>query len=160
MRDYAFFNKPSLPAAQGVGLLQVQQFLSRPVKFLIIGTGVTRQAFHLDPEKERSAAAANFFEGFIRRIVNLLDVLSFDLAPVVLLENVQRERIRFPRRHADAVGVVFHKKEHGKFLFFREADGLEKISLTRCGVTYCRDDDIFLSIKLNAPGDAARRKKL
>src|SRR4029077_3025001 len=109
---------------------------------------------------ERSAASANFLERVGRRIVNLLDVLSFDLAPVVLLEDVQRERVRFPRRHADAVGVVLYKKEHGKFLFFRETDCLEKISLARCGVTYCRDNHIFLSIKLDAPGDAARRKKL
>jgi hypothetical protein len=72
---------------------------------------VTRQTFHLNPEKERTAAAADFLERFGRRIVNLLDVLSFDVAPVVLLENVQRERIRFPRRHADAVGVVLDKKE-------------------------------------------------
>ncbi len=86
--------------------------------------------------------------------------MSFDLAPIVLLENVQRERIRFPRRHADAIGVVLYEKEHGKFLFFRETDGLEKISLACCGVTYCRDNNIFLSIKLDAPGDAARRKKL
>src|SRR4029077_1690053 len=90
LRDYGFFNESILPADQWVGLLQVQQFLSRPVKFLIIGTGVTRQAFHLDPEKERSAATTNFLERFHRRIVNLLDVSSFDLTPVVLLENVQR----------------------------------------------------------------------
>ena len=121
---------------------------------------MTRQAFHLDPEKERSAACANFLERFSRRIVNLLDVLSFDLAPVVLLENVQRERVSFPRRHADAVGVVLNEKEHGKFFFFGETDCLEKISLARRGVTYCRNNDIFLSIKLNAPGDTARRKKL
>src|SRR5438046_2600369 len=114
----------------------------------------------LDPEKVRSAAGANFLERFSRRIVNLLDVLSFDVAPVLLLENIQRERVRFPRRHADAVGVVLDKKEHGKFLFFRETDCLKKISLARRGVTYRRDNDIFLSIQLNAPGDAARRKKL
>ena len=82
------------------------------------------------------------------------------LAPVVLLENIQRERVRFPRRHTDAVGVVLDEKEHGKLLFFRETDCLKKISLARRSVTYCRDNDIFLSIQLNAPGDAARRKKL
>ena len=121
---------------------------------------MTRQAFHLDPEKVRSAAGVNFLERFSRRIVNLLDVLSFDVAPVLLLENIQRERVRFPRRHADAVGVVLYEKEYGKLLFFRETDCLKKISLARRGVTYCRDNDIFLSIQLNAPGDAARRKKL
>ena len=136
------------------------QFLSTAVKFLIVGTGVTRQAFHLDPEKERSAAGANFLERFSRRIVNLLDVLSFDLPPLVLLENTQRERVRFARRHTDAVGVVLHEKEHGKFLFFRETDRLEKIALARRGVTYCCDNNILLSIKLNTPGDAACRKKL
>src|SRR5262245_53993778 len=118
---------------------------------------MTRQPFHLDPEKERSAAAANFLERFSRRSVNPLDVLSFNLAPLVLLANVQRERIRFPRRHADAVGVVLHKKEHRKFFFFRETDCLEEISLARRRVTYCRNNDIFLSIELNAPGDPARR---
>src|SRR5262249_48865463 len=121
---------------------------------------MTREALHLDPEKERSAAGANFLERFSRRIVNPLDILSFDGAPVVLLENVQRERVRLSRRHADAVGVVLDEKEHGKFLFFRETDCLEKISLARGGVTYRRDYDIFLSIKLNAPGDTTRGKKL
>src|SRR5262249_9183412 len=111
-------------------------------------------------KKERPTAAANFLECLSRRIVNLLDVLPFDLLPVVLIQNVQRERIRFPRRHADAVGVVLHKKEHGEFLFFRETDCLKKISLARRRVTYCRDDNTFHSIKLNAPGDPARRKKL
>src|SRR5215813_3776911 len=101
---------------------------------MIVGAGVARQSFHLDPEKERSAATANFLERFSCRIVNLLDVLSFDVTPVVLLENVQRERIRFARRHADAIGVVLDEKKDRKFLFFRETDCLEKISLARRGI--------------------------
>src|SRR4029434_7729026 len=110
--------------------------------------------------KERSAACPNFLERFGRRIVNLLDVLSFDLPPIFLLENLTSERGCFPRRDADAIGVVLDEKEHGKFLFFRETDCLKEISLARRGVTYRRDNNIFPSIELNAPGDATRRKKL
>ena len=121
---------------------------------------MTREPFHLDPEKERPGAAADFFERFSGRVVNLLDVFSLDLAPVVPFENVQRERVRFSRRHADAIGVVFDEKEHGKCFFFGETDCLKEISLACCGVTDCGNNDILFPVKFNAPGDTACRKKL
>ena len=121
---------------------------------------MTREAFHLDPEKERPVPGSNFFERFRGRIVDLLDALSFDLAPVVPLENVQNEGVRVPCRHADAIGVVLDEKEHGKFFFFCETNCFEKIPLACRSVTYRCDNEIFLPIKFNAPGDPAGREKL
>src|SRR5207249_1082018 len=91
---------------------------------------------------------------------NLLHVFSIYSAPVVRIENVQREGIRLARGHANPVGVVFHEKEQGKFLLFGETDRFKKISLSGGSVAYCGDDKICFAVELNAPGDAAGRQQL
>src|SRR5207245_2712474 len=65
-----------------------------------------------------------------------------------------------PRRHADAVRVVFDEKEQWKFLFFGETDRFKKISLSGGSVAYCGYDEISFAIELNTPGYAAGREQL
>src|SRR5207245_6598785 len=76
------------------------------------------------------------------------------------LKNIQCERIRLARWHADAVGVVFDEKEQGKFLLFGETDRFKKISLPSRGIADGSYNEIFFAIELNAPGDAARGEQL
>ena len=119
---------------------------------------MTGKPLHPDPEKERPGSRANFFKGFGGCVIHLLHVLSLDSAPVVRLEDVERERIILPRRHADAVPVVFHKEEHGKFLLTGETERFKKISLACRSIADRRDHEIFFAVELNAPSHAARRK--
>ena len=119
---------------------------------------MTGKALHRDPEKERPATCANFLERLCGCVINLLHVLSLDSAPVVRLENVERERIVLPRRHADAVPVVFHKEEHGKFLLRGETERFKKIALACRSIANRGDHEILFAVELNAPGHATRRK--
>ena len=121
---------------------------------------MTGEPLHLDPEKEWPTTGADFVERFSCRVINLLHVFSIDSAPVVRIENVQRERVRLPRRHADAVRVVFDEKEQWKCLFFGETDRFKEISLSGGSVAYCGDHKICFAVELNAPGDAAGREQL
>ena len=50
--------------------------------FMLAFSGAIGELYHL------STAGANFLERFRRRIVNLFDVLSFNLTPVVTLKDV------------------------------------------------------------------------
>src|SRR5947208_13982821 len=101
---------------------------------------MTGKSFHLDPEKERPAAGANLLERLRCGVINLFHILSIDSAPVVRLENIQRERIGRARRHADAVGVVFDEKEHGKLLLLGKKDRFKKIPLASRCIDYDRHD--------------------
>ena len=116
--------------------------------------------FHVNPEKERPAAGADLVERFGSRVVNLLHILSIDPAPVLRLENIQRERIRLARGHADAIRVVFDEKEQREFLLFSKTDRFKKISLPSRSIADGGHNEIFFAIELNAPGDAARREQL
>src|SRR5204863_2073219 len=103
----------------------------------------------------RPAAGAHFFHRTRRRAVNSLDVFSGELLPLVWLKNAERERIYFPGWSADAISVVFDNEQGRQFSFFGETNRFEKIALTRRRVSDCGNDDIFLSIQLNAPGNSA-----
>ena len=146
------------PAVERVGFFQRLQFLGATIKLLIIGAGVAGKALHPDPEKERPASGANFFERLSRCVINLLHILTLDSAPVVRFENVECERIVLPGRHADAVAVVFHEEEHGELFLFGETERLKKISLTRCRIADRGDHEILFAVQLNAPGNATRRE--
>ena len=111
--DDTFLDQLILPTFERIEFFEPQQFLLRAVKLLIIRARMTREPFHRDPEEERPAAGANLLECFRRRVINQLYVLSFNLSPVVRLENIQSERICLARGHADAIGVVFDEKEQG-----------------------------------------------
>ena len=102
-----------LPTFERIEFFEFPQFLLVSIKFLIVGTRVTREPFHVDPEKKWSAVSTNLFECCRRGVINLLHVLSFDPPPIVRLENIQRERVGLARGHTDAVRVVFDQKEQG-----------------------------------------------
>src|SRR5207244_2447204 len=77
------------------------------------------------------SSLATLLERLRRCVLSPLHVLSFDSAPVIRFENVERERIVLPRGHADAVAVVFDQEKHGKFFLLGETERLKKISLAR-----------------------------
>src|SRR5262249_41011076 len=116
------------------------------VKFLIVGAGVAGKALHLNPEKEWPSSGADPFECFRGSVINLLHILSFDLAPVGRLENLKRERIVLTRRHADAVAVVFNEEKHGKHFLPGETESFKEIPLARRGVANCSHHKVFLAV--------------
>ena len=156
----AFLDQLILPAFKRIEFFELPQFFLPAIEFLIVRTGVTGEPLHLDPEKERPAAGADLVERFGCRVINLLHILSIDLAPVLWIENTQRQGVRFACGHADAVRVIFDKKEQRQFLLFGETDRFKKISLPSGGVTHCGHDQIFFAVELNAPGDPASGKQL
>ena len=79
----AFFDQLILPAFERIALFQSAQFFLAAIKLLIVRTSVTGEPLHLDPEKERPAAGADLVERFGCRVINLLHILSIDLAPVL-----------------------------------------------------------------------------
>ena len=101
------------PALQWIEFFERSDFFGAAIKFMIVGAGVAGEPFHLDPEKKRAASSANFRKRFGRRIVNLLHIVPINASPVIGFQNIERERVVFPGRHADAVAVVFDKKKHG-----------------------------------------------
>ena len=90
----------------------------------------------------------------------MLDVAAIDLLPVVRLENIERARVNFSRRTADAVFVVLDDEEHRQLSLFRKTNRLEKIALARGGVAHRGGDDVRFVIELDSPRDAARGEKL
>ncbi len=82
------------------------------------------------------------------------------MVPVARLQDIERERIYFSRRTADAIGIVFDHKQHRQFLFFREADRFKEISLACGRVANCGHNEILFAIQLHAPGHAAGRQEL
>src|ERR1700726_4028921 len=116
--------------------------------------------FHFHPEKDRAGVGADLFEGVRRCIVNLLDILSGKLLPFVRLQNIKREWVNFACRAANPVAVVFNNKKDRQLFLFGEADCFEKIALAGSGVAHGRDNEIFLTVESNSPGNAAGGKKL
>ena len=118
------------------------------------------KSLHFYPEENRTVARADFVDCLLRRVVNLLHIVAFDLTPVVRLKRIERERIRIASIAADAVGVVLNDKKHRQFFLFGKADCFKKITLARGGVANRSDDKIFFAVEFNPPGDAACGKKL
>src|SRR6266700_1623488 len=79
----AFLDQLILPAFKRIEFFELPQFFLPAIEFLIVRTGVTGEPLHLDPEKERPAAGADLVERFGCRVINLLHILSIDLAPVL-----------------------------------------------------------------------------
>ena len=121
---------------------------------------MTGEPLHLHPEKHRSIAGTDFLHRRARCLIKFFNFLPLDLLPVAGLKDSEHERICFPSRHADAIGIVFDDEKERQLFFFCERNSLVKVALTSCGVTDCRDDNIPLSIELDAPGNPACRKKL
>ena len=115
---------------------------------------------HFHPEKDRTFARAEVCARLLTRIVDRHHVRAVHFAPVVRLEHVDGERINPARRAADPIAVVLDHEEHGQLPLFGKTNRFEKIALTRCRVADCGDDDIFLSIQLNAPGHSACGQEL
>src|SRR5205814_3488342 len=63
-------------------------------------------------------------------------------------------------RTADSVTVILDHEHDRQLLFLREADGFEKVALSRRSIADGCDDEIRFAIKFNAPGDAAGGQKL
>ena len=141
-------------------LFAFSELLGAAIKFLVVGAGVAGEPFHFYPPKTRPAAGTHFFHRTRRRVVNSLDVFADKLGPVVRFENAEREWIYFPGRSADSVSVVFHNEQDRQFSFFGETNRFEKIALTCRRIADGGDDDIFLSIQLNAPGNSACGQEL
>ncbi len=116
--------------------------------------------FHLYPQERGPFSGAQPFDLFARDVIHSLDVCPIDFDPVVRLKNAKRERIDLPRRTADAVCVVLHHEHHRQLLLFRKADRLEEITLARRRIADRRHDEIWFSIELDAPGNAAGRQEL
>jgi hypothetical protein len=127
---------------------------------VVVGTGVAREPFHVHPEKNGAAAGAHRLERLHAGVVDLLDIAAVDFQPVVRLEDVERARIDFAGRAADAVLVVLDDEEHRQLPLFRETDRFEEIALARCRVADRSDHNVRFFIELDAPRDAARGQKL
>ncbi len=121
---------------------------------------MTGQPLHGHPEKGRTFPGPDFFNRFEGDVVNFLDIVSLDLLPFTRLKHLQRERIDFSRRAADAVTVVLDDEKDGQFFFLCETNSFEEITLPRGGVTDGRDHEIFLFVEFDTPRDAACRKEL
>ena len=115
---------------------------------------------HFHPEKLRPITGTHFCYCRHSGIVNLLNIFSRELLPLVRLENAEREGIDFAGWAADAVSIVFHQKHHRQFSFFGETNRFKKIALSSCRITDGGDDNVFLAVQLHAPGHAAGGKKL
>ena len=127
---------------------------------MIVGTGVTGEPFHVDPEKGGTTACPHRLERLRTGVVDLLHVASVDLLPVVRLEHVERAGIDLPRRTADAVFVILNHEKHRQLSFLCETDGFEKIALPRRRIADRGHDDVRFAIELDAPGDAAGGQEL
>ena len=149
-----------LPALERVAFFERLKFLRASIKFLIIGAGVAGQPLHDDPQKSRTFPSPDFLNRFEGDVMNFLDIVSLDLLPFTWLKNLQRERIDFPRRAADAVSVILDNEKDGQFLFLCETNRFEEITLPGGGVTDGSDHQIFLFVEFDTPRDAAGRKKL
>ena len=77
-------------------------------------------------QKSRTFSSPDFLKRFEGDVVNFLDIVSLDLLPFTRLKHLQRERINFSGRAADAVGVVFHDKEHRKLRSFAKQTASKK----------------------------------
>src|SRR5947207_685929 len=63
-------------------------------------------------------------------------------------------------RTTDSVTVILDHEHDRQLLFLREADGFEKVALSRRSIADGCDDEIRFAIKFDAPGDAAGGQKL
>ncbi len=98
-----------------------------------------------------------------RLLAGLVDrhhVGAIELAPVVRLKNVDRERIDFAGRAADSVTVILDHEKDREFSLLRETDRFKKIALPGGGVADRGDDEVRFAIELDPPGDPAAGQKL
>jgi hypothetical protein len=121
---------------------------------------VAGEALELAPQEDRPLALAQARERLLRLGVHDLGVGAVDDAPLGLVEHVDGERVRLPRRGRDAVGVVLDEDEEGELFLHREADRLVEIPLPRGRIADGGDDDAVLAVELQAPGHAAGGQEL
>src|SRR4029077_8322576 len=115
-------------------LLTFFQLSRAAIKLLIVGAGVTGEAFHHHPEKKRSFSGANVSEGFRGFLIDLLNVCAIQFPPIIRLHHIKGAGIYFASGAADAVTVVFDDEQERQLFFLRETNGFEKIALPRCSI--------------------------
>ena len=148
------------PALERIAFLKRLQFLRAAVKFLVVGAGVTGKSLHFYPEKSGAISGTDFLHRFSCSVVNFADLSAVNFSPVVRLKRIERERIDFSRRGADAVGVVFDQEQHRQFFFLGKTNRFEEIALSSGGVADRGNDKIIFAVEFDAPGHAASREKL